>query len=78
MGHTGTGLAQDGAAVFFNPGAVAMLSENYVQGGISPLVFQSVFNPSGTNEQFHTANKIAPPFTFYGVGGLKMVFGNLD
>ena len=71
MGHTGTGLAQDGAAVFFNPGAVAMLSENYVQGGISPLVFQSVFNPSGTNEQFHTANKIAPPFTFYGVWGPK-------
>ncbi|MBS1530828.1 MAG: outer membrane protein transport protein [Bacteroidetes bacterium] len=71
MGHTGTGLAQDGAAVFFNPGAVAMLPQNYVQGGISPLMFQSVFNPAGTTEQFHTANKIAPPFTFYGVWGPK-------
>ena len=71
MGHTGTGLAQDGASVFFNPGAVAMLPQNYVQGGISPLAFQSVFNPSGTTEQFHTANKIAPPFTFYGVWGPK-------
>ncbi|WP_259070547.1 OmpP1/FadL family transporter [Mucilaginibacter sp. X4EP1] len=71
MGHTGTGLATDGASVFFNPGAVAMLPENYVQAGISPLVFQSVFNPSGTDIQYHTANKIAPPFTFYGVWGPK-------
>lgn len=71
MGHTGTGLAQDGAAVFFNPGAVAMLPENYLQAGISPLVFKSVFNPSGTNEQDHTASKVATPFTFYGAWGPK-------
>jgi long-chain fatty acid transport protein len=71
MGHTGTGLAQDGATVFFNPGAVATLSQNYVQGGVSPLMFESVFNPSGTTEQFHTANKIAPPFNFYAVWGPK-------
>jgi len=71
MGHTGTGIAQDGASVFFNPGAVAMLPENYLQGGISPLMFQSVFNPAGTNEQFHTANKIGTPFNFYGAWGPK-------
>ena len=71
MGHTGVGLAQDGASVFFNPGAVAMLPENYVQGGISPLMFKSVFNPSGTDAQYQTANKVATPFTFYGVWGPK-------
>jgi len=71
MGHTGTGTLQDGASVFFNPGAVAMLPENYVQAGISPLVFESDFNPSGTSAQYHTANKIAPPFTFYGTWGPK-------
>ncbi|MFB9843296.1 OmpP1/FadL family transporter [Mucilaginibacter ginsenosidivorans] len=71
MGHTGTGMAQDGAAIFFNPGAVAALQQNYVQGGISPLMFKSVFNPAGTNEQYHTANKVAPPFTFYGAWGPK-------
>lgn len=69
MGHTGTGLAQDGATVFFNPGAVAMLSENYVQAGASPLLFKSVFNPSGTNEQYHTEDKTAYPFSFYGAWG---------
>jgi long-chain fatty acid transport protein len=38
MGHTGTGLLQDGASIAFNPGAVAMLPENYIQAGISPLM----------------------------------------
>lgn len=71
MGHTGTGLAQDGAAVFFNPGAVAMLPQNYVQGGISPLLFMSDFNPINTSTQDHTANKIAYPFNFYAAWGPK-------
>jgi long-chain fatty acid transport protein len=71
MGSTGTGTLQDGASVFFNPGAVAMLPQNYVQGGFTPLVFDSQFNPSGTTETFRTANKIAPPFTFYGAWGPK-------
>jgi len=71
MGHTGTGTLEDGASVFFNPGAVVMLPQNYVQAGISPLLFESDFNPSGTTAQYHTASKIAPPFTFYGVWGPK-------
>lgn len=71
MGHTGTGVALDGASVFFNPGAVAMLPDNYIQAGISPLVFQSVFNPAGTSLQQHTLNKIATPFSFYAAVGPK-------
>src|ERR1700761_146204 len=67
MGHTGAGLAQDGASVFFNPGAVAMLSQNYVQAGISPLFYKSDFNQSGTTVQDYNANKIATPFTGYAV-----------
>ncbi|HTD98457.1 MAG TPA: outer membrane protein transport protein [Mucilaginibacter sp.] len=77
MGHTGTGLLQDGASVFFNPGAVAMLDQNYVQGGISPLMFKSVFNPAGTTQQYHTADKVAPPFTFYAVWGPEDSFWKL-
>lgn len=77
MGHTGTGILQDGASVFFNPGAVAMLPENYIQGGISPLFFKSDFNPSGTFIQNQTANKIATPFTFYAVWGPKSSFWKL-
>lgn len=69
MGHTGTALLQDGASVFFNPGAVAMLPQNYIQAGISPLIFKSDFNPSGTTSQYYTKNKIATPFSVYGVWG---------
>ena len=71
MGHTGTGVLTDGASVFFNPGAVAILPQNYIQAGISPLVFQSVFNPTGSDAQYHTLNKVATPFTFYAAVGPK-------
>ncbi len=71
MGHTGTGLVQDGASVFFNPGAVVLLPENYIQAGISPLLFKSDFNPSGTNAQYQSLNKVATPFNFYAVWGPK-------
>lgn len=71
MGNTGTALVQDGAAVLFNPGAMAMLPENYVQGGMSPLLFKSAFNPSGSNQVYNVKNTIATPFEAYGVWGPK-------
>jgi long-chain fatty acid transport protein len=71
MGHTGTGTLLDGASVFFNPGAVAMLPENYVQAGVSPLFFDSEFNLAGTNNTYRTASKFATPLSFYGVWGPK-------
>src|SRR5258708_18750252 len=69
MGHTGTGTLQDGASVFFNPGAVAMLPENYVQAGNSPLLFISEIYPSNSNATYFTPNKKATPFNFFGVWG---------
>jgi long-chain fatty acid transport protein len=71
MGHTGTGLLLDGSSVFFNPGAVAKLSENYVQAGVSPLWFKSGFVPTGSDVQYNTANNVAPPFNVYAVWGPK-------
>jgi long-chain fatty acid transport protein len=71
MGHTGTGLLQDGASVSFNPGAVAMLPDNYVQAGISPLFFKSGFMGAGSGDIAYTKNKVATPFNAYGVWGPK-------
>jgi len=71
MGHTGTGLLQDGASVLFNPGAVAMLPDNYIQAGISPLFFNSSFLLSGSNQQENTKNNVATPFTAYAAWGPK-------
>ncbi|EHQ28579.1 OmpP1/FadL family transporter [Mucilaginibacter paludis] len=74
MGNTGTGIVQDGASILFNPGAVAMLPENYIQGGISPLVFQSAFQSTGSSQYFNNKNEIATPFTFYAAWGPKASF----
>jgi long-chain fatty acid transport protein len=71
MGHTGTGLLQDGASVLFNPGAVAMLPENFIQGGINPLFFNSSFLLAGSNQQENVKNNVATPFNVYGVWGPK-------
>jgi long-chain fatty acid transport protein len=71
MGHTGTGLLQDGASIAFNPGAIAMLPQNYIQAGISPLLFKSGFNGAGTHDVAFTKNKVATPFNAYGVWGPK-------
>ena len=69
MGHTGTGLLQDGASVLFNPGAVAMLPQNYAQAGISPLLFESAFQSAGSNVTYKSNNKVATPFNAYAVWG---------
>ncbi len=71
MGHTGTALLLDGSSVFFNPGAVANLSENYLQAGVSPLLFKSGFVPTGSNMQYNTADKVATPLNAYAVWGPK-------
>ena len=71
MGHTGTGLVQDGASIFFNPGAVVLLPDNVVQAGISPLFFKSAFNPSGNNDVYDSKSKVATPFSAYAVFGPK-------
>jgi long-chain fatty acid transport protein len=71
MGHTGTGLLQDGASIVFNPGAVAMLPENFIQGGISPLLFKSAFAPTGSDVTYYNKNKVATPFNFYAAWGPK-------
>ncbi|MCO5936036.1 outer membrane protein transport protein [Mucilaginibacter sp. RB4R14] len=71
MGHTGTGLLQDGASVVFNPGAMAMLSENYLQAGISPLFFKSGFQGAGASGTAFVKEKVATPFNAYAVWGPK-------
>jgi len=74
MGHTGTGLVQDGSSIAFNPGAVAMLSDNYIQAGISPLWFKSGFQPTGSNTTYFTKDKVATPLAGYAVWGPKSSF----
>lgn len=69
MAGAGAGLALDEAAIYFNPGAVAMLSKNGINAGASALFFKSAFRESGSAQTFHNLNEIAPPFEFYGAWG---------
>ncbi len=71
MAGAGSAIAQDEASVFFNPGAVSMLENNSISGGVNPLLFKSAFQLAGSNQTEHVKNKIAPPFEFYAVWGPK-------
>src|ERR1700756_3159944 len=71
MAGAGTGLMQDGAAVFFNPGGVTFLKENSVSAGATATIANGEYvdAPSGTVSR--TNNPVSTPFTFYAVYGIK-------
>ncbi len=71
MAGAGIGLALDEAAVFFNPGAVTMLSKNSFSAGVSPVFFKSAFQRTGSNLTENNENEIATPIQVYGVWGPK-------
>jgi long-chain fatty acid transport protein len=69
MAGTGTGLAQDESAVFFNPGAVTFLEQNGVQGGISGIYLKTGFRQAGSPTKEYNKDRLAPPFQAYAVFG---------
>jgi long-chain fatty acid transport protein len=71
MAGAGSALALDEASVFYNPGAVSMLKNNSISAGVSPLLFKSAFQQSGTNLTEYVKDKVAPPFEVYAVWGPK-------
>ncbi len=71
MASAGTGLAMDGSSLFFNPGAMSMLSGNEINLGGSPLFFKSAFLQAGSSTVDHNKDEIATPFQAYAVFGPK-------
>ncbi|SDL82430.1 long-chain fatty acid transport protein [Catalinimonas alkaloidigena] len=71
MAHTGTGLALDPAALFFNPGAMSHLRENGFTLGASGIISNIAFVRSGTTTTWNTDNPVSTPFAVYGVWGPK-------
>ncbi len=69
MGHTGTGLALDQAALFFNPGALAMVRQNGVQLGVSAVISRTKFSEPNTFAIAEVENNVSTPFHFYGSYG---------
>lgn len=69
MAGAGTGLMQDAAAVFFNPGGVSFLKENSATAGVTLTFANGTFLDADNNSVAHTNSPVGTPFTAYAVWG---------
>ncbi|MDB5270591.1 MAG: hypothetical protein JWP58_3631 [Hymenobacter sp.] len=71
MGNVGVGLSLDQAAMFYNPGALAMVRENGVQVGVNAALARSSFRSADGGPQRTLQNEVVTPFNFYASFGPK-------
>ena len=65
MGGVGVGLSLDQAAMFYNPGALAMVRERGVQVGVNATFARQAFVAEGGNTQRELKNSVVTPFNLY-------------
>lgn len=66
MGGVGVGLSLDQAAMFYNPGALAMVRGNGVQVGANAALARMAYRAeNGTGEQRQLDNTLVTPANFY-------------
>ena len=71
MGGVGVGLSLDQAAMFYNPGALAMVRENGVQVGFNAAIARVSYSSPFDGSQSGIDHKIVTPFNFYAGFGPK-------
>src|SRR5437762_4504717 len=71
MGGTGTALVQDGASLFFNPGAVTFLNKNSMSVGVTPVISHANFVDASSVNVSETKSPVSFPFTAYLILGKK-------
>ena len=71
MGGVGVGLSLDQAAMFYNPGALAMVRENGVQVGFNTAIARVGFRGENSGEQRNLNSQLVFPFNFYAGFGPK-------
>ncbi|MDO7850920.1 OmpP1/FadL family transporter [Hymenobacter convexus] len=71
MGGVGVALTLDQAAMFYNPGALAMVRDNGVQVGVNAALARNAFIPESGGGQSTLDNKLVTPFNFYAGFGPK-------
>jgi long-chain fatty acid transport protein len=71
MGGVGVGLALDHAAMFYNPGALAMVKGNGVQIGVNAALARVSYRAENGGEQRELDNKLVTPANFYAAFGDK-------
>ncbi len=67
MASAGTGLIQDAASVFYNPGGMSFLDKSEIIGGMSPTFSNGIFTEANTDEFARTTSPVGTPFAAYGV-----------
>ena len=65
MGGVGVGLSLDHAAMFYNPGALAMVRKNGVQVGVNATFARISFVPQGGTQQSELQHDVITPFNAY-------------
>ncbi|QIX61750.1 long-chain fatty acid transporter permease [Hymenobacter lutimineralis] len=65
MGGVGTGLALDQAAMFYNPGALAMVRERGVQIGANATFARQSFRGQFGSEERTLRNSVVTPFSLF-------------
>src|SRR5687767_8039964 len=71
MGGTGTALAHDGAALFYNPGAASFIEKNSISLGVSPVISHGQFLDNESSALAETKSPVGFPFTGYILLGKK-------
>ena len=71
MGGVGVGLSLDQAAMFYNPGALAMVRENGVQVGVNAALARVSYSSQYGGNQTGIDHKVVTPFNFYAGFGPK-------
>lgn len=72
MGLTGTALNMGSSSIFYNPGALTMMSQKLdFSLGASAILSNVTFEKSGSNYQAQTDNKPSTPFYVYGAGKIN-------
>ncbi|MDQ2769045.1 MAG: outer membrane protein transport protein [Bacteroidota bacterium] len=71
MGGVGVGLSLDQAAMFYNPGALAMVRDNGVQVGFNAAIARISFRDVNGGDQTSIDHKVVTPFNFYAGFGPK-------
>ena len=71
MGGVGVGLSLDQAAMFYNPGALAMVRENGVQVGVNAALARISYRSANGGDQRALQNSVVTPFNFYAGFGPK-------
>ncbi|MBK7762056.1 MAG: outer membrane protein transport protein [Bacteroidetes bacterium] len=64
MAGTGVGFARDGATMYYNPGGLSFVKQQF-NLGVSGLFPSTGFLEKGTNTVITSANKMFTPFSFY-------------